>query len=39
MNELEMRMLWFNSKNIRLLKISKLHNDRYNVITPIFGKV
>lgn len=33
-NRLEMHGSWFNSKNVKLTKNSKLQNDRYSVVMP-----
>lgn len=34
MQRLEMHGSWFDSKNIKLTKNSKLQNDRYGVVMP-----
>lgn len=33
-NRLEMHETWFNSKNVKLTKNSKLQNDGYSVVMP-----
>lgn len=36
---LEMRVLWFSSQNLKLMKIGKLWHDRYSVVIPLWLKL